>query len=290
MCLIWACTKYLARRNPKIFVRISHPTAVLFVIVTTIFFVVLQMFYVVPQLFDVQGFMYKLGWLVAIFITYNIFGNMLACHITSTSVESLPKDRQIPEPEEEHQWHYCDVCEKLMPPRSWHCILCKCCILKRDRHCIFTASCVGHNNQRYFFWFTLFMALGTGVALATHIIATLKYFSYSDLIFLNIPRDNLPPFWLVITLILNTYVFAAPVSSVLMQLSVLKNNGTLHKFYSDTYDLGLWENFKLILGGKGFWTFLSPTVKSPLPHDGAQWKIKRVQHHSPKLQFLRVSD
>ncbi|XP_043655102.1 probable palmitoyltransferase ZDHHC24 [Drosophila teissieri] len=271
MCFIWTCTRYLARRNPKVCVRISHPLAVLFVILTTFFFVGLQMFYVVPQLFDVGGMMYKLGWLLAIFIMYNIFGNMLACHVTNTSVESLPKDRQVAAPEEEHLWHYCDICEKLMPPRSWHCILCKCCILKRDHHCIFAATCIGHKNQRYFFWCTFFMALGTGVAWATHTIASLKYFIYS-----NLHSHNLPPFWLVFTLMLNTYALAAPVSLVIMQLSELGHNGALYDFNSDIYDMGLWENFKMIVGEKVLWTFLSPTVKSPLPHDGTQWKIKKA--------------
>ncbi|EDV53626.1 probable protein S-acyltransferase 12 [Drosophila erecta] len=275
MCFILACTNYLARRNPKMFVRISHPIAVLFVILTTFFFVGLHMFYVVPQLLDVAGLMYKLDWLLAIFTMYNIFGNMLACHITNTSVESLPKDRQFPEPGEEHLWHYCDICQKLMPPRSWHCILCKCCILKRDHHCIFTATCIGHNNQRYFFWFTFFMALGTGAAWAIHFIATLQYFSFSDLISSDFHRDNLPPYWLVFTLILNSYILAAPLSSMLLQISVLILNGTLHDFNSDTYDLGLWENFKMIVGKQVFWTFLSPTVKSPLLHDGTQWNEKQ---------------
>ncbi|XP_037732655.1 probable palmitoyltransferase ZDHHC24 [Drosophila subpulchrella] len=274
MCFIWVCTRSFARRHPKIFVGFLHPFTVIFVLVATVFFVVLQMFYVVPNLFKTDTLMYKLSWLVAIFITYNIFGNMLACHRTDTSVQSLPKDRQSPEPGEVHLWDFCDICEKSMPPRSWHCVLCNCCILKRDHHCIFTATCIGHNNQRYFFWFTFYMALGTFAALTTNTLVVLQYCSYMNLFFLNF-RDVVGlPTWLFVTLFVNIYALAAPGSALIVQFLALRINGTLHDLYSEEYNRGIRRNFKMIVGKKGLWTFLSPTIKSALPHDGTKWLTK----------------
>ncbi|KAH8363063.1 hypothetical protein KR084_005002, partial [Drosophila pseudotakahashii] len=272
MCFIWDCSKSFARRHPKCFVGFFHPFTVLFVLVATVFFVVLQMFYVVPELFETDTLMYKLAWLAAIFITYNILGNMLACHLTDTSVPSLPKDRQLPEAGEEPMWDFCDVCEKPMPPRSWHCVLCNRCILKRDHHCIFTATCIGHNNQRYLFWFIFYLALGTGVALTTHMLVVLQYCNYFELVTRNFDSHRNLPTWLCITLFVTMYAFPAPAAAIVVQFLTLRLNGTLHDFYSKTYDLGMWKNFKMIVGERGLWTLFSPSIKSPLPHDGTKWE------------------
>ncbi|XP_016952233.1 probable palmitoyltransferase ZDHHC24 [Drosophila biarmipes] len=276
MCLLWACTRSFAHRHPKIFVGFLHPFAVILVLVITVYFVVLQMFYVVPKLFEMDTLVYKLFWLLAIFICYNIFGNMLACHLTDTSVPSLPLEKQSPEPGEGHLWDFCDICERKMPPRSWHCVLCNRCILKRDHHCIFTATCIGHNNQRYFFWFTFHMALGTGVALATHTLVVLQYCSYMNLFFLNFSNVKDLPNWLFLSLLVNIYALAAPGAALFVQFLALHINGTLHDLYSETYNLGIWRNFKMVVGEKGLWTFFSPTIKSPLPHDGTKWEAKDV--------------
>ena len=56
---------------------------------------------------------------------------------------------------------WCDVCGMEVPERSHHCILCERCIYKRDHHCFFMGVCIGYNNQKYFIFFVLFMAIGT---------------------------------------------------------------------------------------------------------------------------------
>nr|XP_036671920.1 probable protein S-acyltransferase 16 isoform X2 [Drosophila suzukii] len=150
MCFIMVGCKYIADIYPVQFVKTAHPLSVGLVIVGTAFFLLVEMFLIVPMIFDTGGVLYKLAWLVAIFIVYNLLGNMVACYRTDSSVASLPRDRQIPDPEEEHLWHHCDYCQMLVPPRSWHCRLCNCCILRRDHHCIFTATCIGHNNYSIF--------------------------------------------------------------------------------------------------------------------------------------------
>jgi len=107
--------KYIADIYPVQFVKTAHPLSVGLVIVGTAFFLSVEMFLIVPMIFDTGGVLYKLAWLVAIFIVYNLLGNMFACYRTDSSVASLPKDRQIPDPEEEHLWHHCDYCQMLVP-------------------------------------------------------------------------------------------------------------------------------------------------------------------------------
>ncbi|XP_017052820.1 probable palmitoyltransferase ZDHHC24 [Drosophila ficusphila] len=279
MCYVNIGLKYFAKRSPKNFVRIIHPLSFIFLLGMTAFFFGHQMFYIAPQLYG--GVLYKICWIVAIFITYNILGNMLACYHTNSSVESLPKDRQVPTPGDEHTWIYCKTCQKLMPPRSWHCDLCRCCILKRDHHCIFTGTCIGHNNHRYFFWLTFYLTLGLIGCIGSHflhaIIHGFHLISFLGLDLINMifqhngPEPSLyykPVFGLCLLLC------CLPGIMLAWQIQILCTNSDYYNFYSQVYDLGLKKNCKIMLGERGLWTFLSPSVKSPLPHDGTQWQMK----------------
>jgi len=282
MCILTEMCRNYAKGDPKKFVRIAHPLSVILVFVGTAFFFSLQMFHVVPNLFGVDTFMYKLGWVASIFITYNILGNMVACYITSSSVESLPKDCQVPSPEEEHLWRYCETCEKLMPPRSWHCILCKCCILKRDHHCSFTANCIGHNNHRYFFWFTFYLTLGTSLSLATLFIDAVMEFwpSVTWQLLLGVTSSEKSALWFIywryVIMLLNVFAGLFPAHMLFYQIENLKSNSTYYKISSRLYNLGFRKNCKVIMGQRGLWTFLSPMLKSPLPHDGTRWPMKQA--------------
>ncbi|XP_016999793.2 uncharacterized protein [Drosophila takahashii] len=115
MCFIMVGCKYIADIYPMQFVMTAHPCAVGLVLVGTAFFLWVEMFFVVPMIFDTEGVMYKLAWLVAIFVVYNLLGNMLACHRTDSSVKTLPEDRKIPSEEEKPLWNYCDYCQMLVP-------------------------------------------------------------------------------------------------------------------------------------------------------------------------------
>ncbi|XP_016985203.2 probable palmitoyltransferase ZDHHC24 [Drosophila rhopaloa] len=285
MCFVMVGCKYVANAYPRQFIMTAHPAGVGLVLSGTAFFTSVEMFYVVPMIFDPNGLMYKLAWLVAIFIVYNILGNMLACHRTSSSVASLPKDRQIPIPEEKHLWEHCDHCQMLVPPRSWHCNLCRCCILRRDHHCIFTASCIGHNNYRYFFWFTVYMTIGTVLALATYLLLLIineeirrKYmlFHFFQLYpsFLTSGIDLLCVLVNVL-FVLNVYAFIFPLMMIAFQIPTLYLNTTFYTSKDLRYNLGFRENFKCLMGTRGLWTFLSPAIKSPLLHDGTKWETKQ---------------
>lgn len=265
------CRRY-ADRDPKKFKRIGHPLAVFIALGTTFLLYVVQMLYVAPQFLNEQ--VYKLYCILFVFIVYNILANMLACYRTTSSVASLSRDRKVPVPGEEHLWRYCDSCHKMAPPRSWHCTLCECCILKRDHHCIFTASCIGHNNHRYFFWFTFYTALGTSLCLASTIVLLAN-----DC--MTAPRPSIlvlfdgSHFYHNLLFTFTQLAWVGTVTMFLFQIQVVYLNASYYKICNCTYNLGVRENCRIIMGQRGLWTFLSPAVKSPLPHDGTQWQIKQ---------------
>ncbi|XP_016965871.1 probable palmitoyltransferase ZDHHC24 [Drosophila biarmipes] len=286
MCFIMVGCKYVADIYPVQFVKTAHPLSVGLVLVGTAFFLSVEMFLIVPMIFDTGGVMYKLAWLVAVFIVYNVLGNMLACYRTDTSVASLPRDRQVPEPEEEHLWHHCDYCQTLVPPRSWHCRLCNCCILRRDHHCIFTATCVGHNNYRYFFWFIIYLTAGTFLALASHVLLFLinkemrrhyMLFHITNAFSFVEPtrKFDLTFVWINLIFVLNAYAFTFSLVMVAYQIPTIYLNTTFYTQRDSQYNRGLRENFGTFMGSRGVWTFLSPTIRSPLPHDGTQWETRK---------------
>ncbi|XP_017052819.1 probable palmitoyltransferase ZDHHC24 [Drosophila ficusphila] len=278
MCILTDLCHHYANLYPKKFVDIAHPLSVLTVLVGTAFFFKLQMFVITPFVFN--DLLCKVLWIVGAFIVYNILGNQLACYCLDTSVDSLPQDRRTPSAEEEHLWHYCEICQRLMPPRSWHCNLCKCCILKRDHHCVFTATCIGHNNHRYFFWFTFYLTLGTGLSILTTIIYIVKKgylfdpFPLYRIIF-NVEHSKTSDgysFCEYLIFLLNICACVLPAIMLAFQKRIVYFNTTYYKMCTRTYDLGFTKNCKFIMGERGLWTFISPTLKSPLPHDGTHWE------------------
>ncbi|KAH8232412.1 hypothetical protein KR032_005799 [Drosophila birchii] len=269
MCILVDTLHHYAGLNPKKFVRIAHPVAVVLGLGTSVLLFLVQMLHVAPQLLSEA--VCKLYWVLAIFIMYNILGNMWACHRATSSVASLPEDRQFPAAEEKHLWQYCDLCEKLTPPRSWHCKLCDCCILKRDHHCIFTAGCIGHNNHRYFFWFTFYATLGTGLCLVSTFVLLVRNHGAS------LQLINFSTFLNTILFTITLFAWVAAVLMLAFQIHVVCLNTTYYHILDRTYDLGITKNCRNIMGKRGLWTFISPTIRSPLSQDGTQWKMKHSE-------------
>lgn len=281
MCYVNRFCHYFANRYPKNFVRIVHPLSIVFVLCSTAFFFSLQMYYIAPKVFG--DIAYKLYWILVTFITHNILGNMLACYMTSSSVNTLSKDSRCPNPEDEPLWHYCESCKKLRSPRSWHCVLCNTCILRRDHHCIFTGTCIGHNNQRFFFWFTFYLTLGLVTSFATFCMFILQnggnFMSLSSVIFNLITRTFFQNYtgntFETIAFLLNISASYMPAFMLAYQMQILSQNSTYYNIFDCTYDLGFRKNCQTIMGQRGLWTFISPLLKSPLPHDGAHWQMKQ---------------
>ncbi|KAI8046387.1 hypothetical protein M5D96_002589 [Drosophila gunungcola] len=149
------------------------PLAVFTAVFLTLFFYVYEVFYVMPQLLG--NFGQTVHFVVATWLAYNILGNLRICTKTKNSVDTLPSELLKPRKGEEHLWHFCDKCHRTVPPRSWHCKICNVCILKRDHHCNFVGNCVGHNNQRYFIWFSFYATIGSGLALFDNALFAFKH-------------------------------------------------------------------------------------------------------------------
>lgn len=53
---------------------------------------------------------------------------------------------------------YCETCQLLRPPRSFHCRRCDVCIELHDHHCGWIGSCIGARNIQSFINFLIFTA------------------------------------------------------------------------------------------------------------------------------------
>ncbi|KAI8037604.1 hypothetical protein M5D96_009765, partial [Drosophila gunungcola] len=107
------------------------------------------------------GFFHTFTFLMAMFLVFNIKGNMIACMMIDTSVEV----KKVEPPPDHLDWRECSECQRLAPPRSWHCKICKACVLKRDHHCLYTGCCIGLRNHRFFMGFIFYLFVGAVYAL-----------------------------------------------------------------------------------------------------------------------------
>lgn len=118
MCFVVDTCKFYANRSPRQFVAIAHPFAIAIVVVCTVLLVSAEMLYVVPTMFGAESLAYKIYWMLAVYISYNIFANLLAVYCTDSSVNGLPQEQRSPKPEEARLWHRCDLCQMLVPVSS----------------------------------------------------------------------------------------------------------------------------------------------------------------------------
>lgn len=54
----------------------------------------------------------------------------------------------------------CEVCNYGKASRVSHCSTCRHCVYKLDHHCIWTQTCIGFRNQKSFYLFCFYMAIG----------------------------------------------------------------------------------------------------------------------------------
>lgn len=259
--------------------------AISVVVFLSFFFYLYHMYIVIPTIMGMFGQTFQ-GFLGA-WIVFNILGNLWACNRTKNWVASLSAEERTPPKGEEYTWSRCEPCNLLMPPRSWHCKICNRCVLKRDHHCNFTGCCIGHNNHRYFIWLLFYISFGTGLALVCNIIHTLShgrialgdpiymYMLFIEMLMGRGQREEQIKYLMFVVLYVNAMVFVVPAVKLVYQVWLLRNNAVVFSKSDRSYDLGFWKNFNEVMGRRGLWTVLSPTIKSPLRHNGAQWKSKQ---------------
>jgi len=94
--------------------------------------------------------------------------------------------------------------------------------------------------------------------------------------FLDALKTN--PNWLIVNgtiLKLSVFSMVFVASQLGLQLYMVSRGSSMYAFRDNSYDLGFWNNWQLVLGKRMFWTLLSPLINSPLPNDGTQWLLTR---------------
>lgn len=51
---------------------------------------------------------------------------------------------------------YCEVCQIIKTPYTYHCNICNCCIFNYDHHCMWVRNCIGIFNFKFFTLFILY--------------------------------------------------------------------------------------------------------------------------------------
>lgn len=88
-------------------------------------------------------------------------------------IELNEEERSKPQPGCE-LLSYCNTCQIVRPPRSFHCRECNVCIEVHDHHCPWVGSCIGRRNTRYFVLFLLNASLLCSVTCIICIVSFLK--------------------------------------------------------------------------------------------------------------------
>ncbi|ALC40510.1 CG10344, partial [Drosophila busckii] len=241
---------------------------------------------VLPAVHEPGSFMYNFTFAMALFILFNLKGNLAVCMMVDTSYDPKAVKPPPPESEEYEKWRHCEKCNCLAPPRSWHCKLCGVCILKRDHHCLFTGCCIGNQNHRYFLLFVGFLFVGAIYALVYNcyyifVIKSALYLKSMTFVMLVFPLPLLmlgfgvasPLFFLVLNFIALLY------SSIIlvMQVQLVTHGAVSADKVRSKYDNGAYQNFRSVLGERWHLVWLSPFIESKLPHDGYSWQVSQVE-------------
>lgn len=293
--LMFSCMK----RHRRKITFLIHPFSFAALLLVVALFLYYEMLSILPDLYDTSGLFYKVHWVLALFVTYNVVGNMIYCHVTDSSFLSLPRDSQDPIVTEAHLWHLCTHCQMLVPPRAWHCRLCNACVLKRDHHCNVTASCIGHRNQRFFIALLFHLTLGTLASLVYNVIhmvvvrvpmlrdpffimaAALEDFDAGEFMS-TMTADTTKLIINGVALKLSLFCFALAGSQFVYHCFLIARGTSTFQMWDCSYDLGFWSNVRCVLGERMFWTLLSPMIDSPLPHDGTRWQLAPLKERPKK--------
>ncbi|XP_065368374.1 probable palmitoyltransferase ZDHHC24 [Calliphora vicina] len=256
--------------------------------VSTFIIFIFELVVVIPALHEPGGFWYLFTFILATFLIFQIKGNYMGCLITATNVDynTLRQPSGDIEKLESLGWHECKKCDKLAPPRSWHCSVCKSCILKRDHHCFFTACCIGHNNERYFIMYLVNLFIGSAYALIYNsiyiwILNGHIYFNLMSILRAFFPFVMLYSGGFIENMFLIFYglnILALLYSTILLayHLPTVLKGGVSHERDNDEYlyNKGSWKrNLETVLGKRMHLVWLSPMIKSDLPDDGINWKM-----------------
>lgn len=169
-------------------------------------------------------------------------------------------------------WSFCEKCELIIPPRSWHCPTCQVCILKRDHHCLFASNCIGFYNHRHFISFLIYFFIGATYCLIynsyyiwfLHVDTYLNWFTPLKMLFpmIMIFFNNAEMTLFIYMLLLIGSLFSGVL--LIYHAKLIARNATTHEKNKGAYDMGLMRNFTIVFGEKPFYSLLWPFTKSRL--------------------------
>ncbi|XP_044007530.1 probable palmitoyltransferase ZDHHC24 [Aphidius gifuensis] len=238
---------------------------------------------VLPELYPTTSLVYYLHFIFGTFLMMNIVGNYIYSVLCDTSTRTTIIQQSLSESRIQEGWQFCSACESIAPPRSWHCSTCEICILKRDHHCMFTGCCVGHFNHRYFTMFLLYLFIAT-----TYSFIYNSYFLWGRIHFqfpLSIIKfifpfaifafgfdDSMEQLYLMFYIVCVIGMIFTGVLSVYHVHLILSGSVAHEKSKNITkYNNGWRDNIIQVFGDKWYLTWITPFIKSTLPHDGTNW-------------------
>ncbi|XP_046684503.1 probable palmitoyltransferase ZDHHC24 [Homalodisca vitripennis] len=238
-----------------------------------------EVFLVFPTMYPASSLWYIIHIIISTFLLVNITSNFVYMVLMDTSIQGEVMPSTLISP----TWKFCDICETVTPPRSWHCNICNICILKRDHHCQFAGCCIGHQNQRYFLYFLAYLALATIYTLYFNTFFILQYtkFNYLSVLKFTFPLaifllgvdysvEHCYTLFYVINLLgMVSAVFLLYYHGYSISRGLVMYEKS-HNIYD--YDSGSFkENILQVLGDRWYLTWISPFIDSKLPNDGINW-------------------
>ncbi|KNC79313.1 hypothetical protein SARC_08296 [Sphaeroforma arctica JP610] len=157
----------------------------------------------------------------------------------------------------------CRIEKLVKPDRTHHCSICRRCILRYDHHCPWIHNCVGFHNHKYFYLFLLYMFLICWWVFGTTLPYTIEWFTSGNL---SDTKGGTYPISLSLTIIgaifgimvtglffFHTYLICVNKTTVEQNFAP---NFTVSSKRSNVFNLGVYNNWKYIMGDKVWLWFL----------------------------------
>lgn len=242
-----------------------------------------EVYLILPALNERWSFWYTFHFVMSLFLIHNVAGNF------GLGIQGPGNIRENFVPEPTTDWKFCSFCNRMAPPRSWHCTTCKYCVFKRDHHCHFFGCCVGYFNFRYFYMFVMHVFISMMYAMCVNLAFFVKFIGTDNFSWMSLFYFLFPFASLIVSLSGDNWHFLLiGVNFVLLMftgilfiyhtLSLVKGKtaGESKHMGSNCYNLGLKANFTDSFGIKWYLVWLSPFLRSPMLGDGTSWRKNQV--------------
>lgn len=238
-----------------------------------------ELFIVLPIYHDPFSSWYCIHVVCGFFLWLNVFANFFMLITTDTTGKKLGMPSVL-----KPGWTYCPFCQLNAPPRAHHCQICDECVLKRDHHCVFAGRCVGFRNYRYYMFLALYLWMGAVYANVFHhdyVTDEIGGVGFWTLLTMVTPvviwlLGYTSVYGIFVSFMAGISVFALLLFTAMLffQTGIIFKGQTSYerKKKKREYDRGWRRNFIEVFGERWYLAWIWPTVSSPLPGDGTNFK------------------